>query len=126
MNNRVDVLGVGFDDISLGQAVARACESIKSGKKTYVVTPNPEIVWMSRRNDNYRSILNNAGLVLADGVGIILGARILGTPLKGGRVPGIEFAEALFEEMAKSGGTVFLLLWLMSLLLFWVSFLLLR
>jgi N-acetylglucosaminyldiphosphoundecaprenol N-acetyl-beta-D-mannosaminyltransferase len=48
-------------------------------------------------------------MVLPDGIGVILGARILGTPLCGGRVPGIDFASALLNNMAKSGGSVYLL-----------------
>jgi len=106
---RISVLGVGFDDISISQAVTRAYELIQSGKKTYVVTPNPEIVWQCRRNEALRNVINGAGIVLPDGIGVILGAKILGTPLRGGRVPGIDFASALFDKMAESGGSVFLL-----------------
>jgi len=105
---RVDVLGVGFDDISIEQAAARAFDIISGREGTYVVTPNPEIVWLCRRNVGLGAALSGAGLVLPDGIGIILGARILGTPLRGGRVPGIDFAEALFGRMAGSGGSVFL------------------
>ena len=122
-NNRVDVLGIRFDDISIDQAVLRALEVMKrsgcrsgsglydrvSGEKEYVVTPNPEIVWMARRNELLRAALCGASLVLPDGIGIVYGARILGSPLRNGRVPGIEFASSLFEKMAENGGTVFLL-----------------
>ena len=100
---------VGFDDVGLEQAVLRALEMISGGGKTYVVTPNPEIVWLCRKSEALRDVVNNAGLVLPDGIGIILGAKILGTPMHGGRVPGIDFVSALFGEMAKSGGRVFLL-----------------
>lgn len=106
---RVDVLGVGFDEITAGQAVAQSCGIMESGEKAYVVTPNPEIVWMARRDEALKAALNNARIVLPDGIGIILGARILGTPLRGGRVPGIDFAAALLEKMAEYGGRVFLL-----------------
>jgi len=105
---RTDVLGVGFDDITIGQAVSRACDLIAGGGKSYVVTPNPEIVWLCRSNDSLRTAINNAELVLPDGIGIILGAKILGTPLQGGRIPGVDFIAALFREMAGSGQSVFL------------------
>ena len=105
---RIDVLGVGFDNITAGEAVSRAREIINSGEKAYVVTPNPEIVWMAKSNEQLRGAIDGAGLVLADGIGIIIGARILGTPLAA-KIPGIDFASALFTEMAKSGGSVYLL-----------------
>jgi len=102
------VLGVGFSDITIGQAVERASDLMKDGGKAYIATPNPEIVWMCRRNEALRAAINGAEPVLADGIGIILGARILGTPLQGGRIPGIDFAAALFRKMAETGGSVFL------------------
>ena len=108
-DKKIDVLGVGFDDFTAEQAVRYAFDTIGDNNKGYVVTPNPEIVWMARRDNALRAAINGAWMVLPDGIGVILGARILGTPLRGGRVPGIDFASALFNEMAKSGGTVFLL-----------------
>ena len=106
---RTIIFDVGFDDLKAEQAVLHACDIINSGEKSYVVTPNPEIVWLARRNEELRTAINGAGLVLPDGIGIILGARILGSPLRGGRVPGIDFAAALFEKMALLGGSIFLL-----------------
>jgi len=106
---RTDVLGVGFDDITVQQAVLRAYEIICGTGKTYIVTPNPEIVWQSRKNEALRNAVNGAGLVLPDGIGIIMAASILGTPLRGGRVTGIDFASGIFDEMAKSGKSIYLL-----------------
>ena len=53
-------------------------------------------------------MVNGADLVLPDGIGVIKGAAMLGTPLKG-RVPGIEFAAGLMAEMAKTGKSLYLL-----------------
>lgn len=122
-DERIDVLGVRFDSVSIDQAAALAFEIMKrtgsrresglcdpySAETAYVVTPNPEIVWMARSSEPLRSALDSAALVLPDGIGIVYGARILGSPLQNGRVPGIDFITALFEKMADSGGTVFLL-----------------
>ena len=105
----IDVLGVEFSDVTPEQAVGIAKEAISRNNKMYVVTPNPEIVWMARENEALKSALNGAGLVLPDGIGITIGAKILGTPLRGGRVPGIDFASALLDEMAQLGGSVYLL-----------------
>jgi len=106
---RTDVLGVGFDDKTTGQAALCAYEMMRGDQKEYVVTPNPEIVWMARSDQPLRSAVNGAGLVLPDGIGIVLGAKILGTPLSCGRVPGIDFVTVLLAKMAESDGSVFLL-----------------
>ncbi|NLL46074.1 MAG: WecB/TagA/CpsF family glycosyltransferase [Clostridiales bacterium] len=101
---RIDVLGVGFDNLTLEQAVEKASR-IKGG---YVVTPNPEIVWLARQNNDLKLALQDASMVLPDGIGIIHGARILSRPLKE-RVPGIEFASAYIERLASENKKVFLL-----------------
>ncbi|MCL1835752.1 MAG: WecB/TagA/CpsF family glycosyltransferase [Oscillospiraceae bacterium] len=105
---RIDILGVGFDNLTSGQAVSWADGIIKSGGKSYIVTPNPEIVTIARRDESLRAILNSAGLVLPDGVGITIAARILGTPLCE-RIPGIDFASELLAGLSASSGSVFLL-----------------
>lgn len=102
-------MGVGFDDISVDRAVDWAHETIQGGGKSYVVTPNPEIVWLCRRNKILLNAIAGAGLVLPDGIGIVYGAKILGTPLSCGRVPGIDFVGVLLAKMAQSGMSVFLL-----------------
>ena len=73
-----------------------------------MVTPNPEIVEACRRDPAVMEAVNGADLVLADGIGVIYGAKILGTPLRG-RVTGIAFAQKLMERMAQGGETLFLL-----------------
>ena len=105
---RVDILGVGFDNVTIGQAVTAAKEIINTEKKAYIVTPNPEIVWAARKNELLQHALKGAGLVLPDGVGITIGAKILGTPLFE-RIPGIDFASALLAELAADGKRLFLL-----------------
>ena len=105
---RVDVLGVGFDNLTLEEAAERGMELLRAEGPHYVVTPNPEIVEICRKNPEAMRAVNGADLVLADGIGIIKGARILGTPLKA-RNPGIEFAAYLMKEMAEKGLSLYLL-----------------
>jgi len=106
---KIDILGVEFDSLSVLQAVEHALEIIRGEKNSYIVTANPEIIWMARRDTALRSAVGGAELVIPDGIGVILAARILGTPLPGGRVPGIDLVTALLEKMAETGGRVFLL-----------------
>ena len=105
---RIDVLGVGFDNLTMAEAVAEGMRLVNSDGFHYVVTPNPEIVEVCRENPEAMTVVNGADLVLPDGIGVVKGAAMLGSPLKG-RVPGIEFAAGLMAEMAKSGKTLYLL-----------------
>ena len=105
---RTDIMGVGFDDLTLEEAVAAGEKLAQGPGFSYVVTPNPEIVDLARADAGYRDLLNGAGLVLPDGIGVVYAAKLLGRPLKG-RVPGIDFATGLLDRLAKNGGKLFLL-----------------
>ena len=105
---RNEIMGVSFDNLTLAEAIWKGADLAAGPGFSYVVTPNPEIVNMGREMPDYRDILNNAALVLPDGIGVIHAAKILGTPLKE-RVPGIDFATGLLSELEQSGGRLFLL-----------------
>ena len=47
---RIDVLGVGFDNVTMEEAIDRGMELLHSQGCHYVVTPNPEIVEVCREN----------------------------------------------------------------------------
>ena len=105
---RINIMGVGFDSLTLSEAVDRAEALISERRAAYVVTPNPEIVMTCWENPDAMEAVQNADLVLPDGVGVVYGAKILGTPLKG-KLPGIDFATELMRRMASRGGRVYLL-----------------
>lgn len=105
---RINVLGVGFDNLTIDEAVERGMELLHEPGTHYVATPNPEIVEICRENLAARQAVNGADLVLPDGVGVVKGANMLGTPLKE-KVPGIEFAAGLMERMAAEGLSLYLL-----------------
>ena len=105
---RINIMGVEFDSLTISEAVERAETLIAERSAAYVVTPNPEIVMTCWDNPDAMEAVQNADLVLPDGVGVVYGAKILGTPLKG-KLPGIDFATELMRRLAKRGGRVYLL-----------------
>ena len=105
---RTDVLGVGFDDLTLEEAAAAGAALVEAGGFHYAVTPNPEFLLAAKHNPAFRQALLGADLVLADGVGVVYSAKILGRPLKG-KVTGIDFAQRLLRWMAAQGKRLFLL-----------------
>ena len=105
---RIDVMGVHFDNVTMEEAVAASMELAKGPGCSYVVTPNSEIVYECRKTEGLTDVLNGAGLVLPDGIGVVYASRILGRPLKE-KVAGVEFGEALVRELARTGRSLFLL-----------------
>lgn len=103
---KIFLLGVGFTD-----AVEReVLEFIVTGleqqtEKYYVVTPNPELLVIASKDKHYRDILNRAKLALPDGIGVITGAQLLGTPLKQ-RIHGVDLVKSLCREVSNQPITV--------------------
>ncbi len=105
---RVDVLGVSFDNITPEEAVDRALAMLEEDRPHLVATPNPEMIQRAEKDPAFARVLSEADLVLADGIGVIYAAKILGRPLKG-RVTGVDFASALMERLAGTDRRLFLL-----------------
>ncbi len=105
---RTNVLDVGFDNVTMEEALEAAMALLREPETATVVTPNPEIVWLCRKDERLRRAVNGASLVLPDGVGILMGAKLLGRPMRE-KVPGADFAMELMKRLAAEGGSVYLL-----------------
>lgn len=105
---RTDVLGVGVDALTRQNALKSALEMISEHRGAYMVTPNPEIVMAAWDDPKVCEALSSADIVIADGVGVLMAAKILGRPLPE-RVTGIDIAADIMRELSLTGGSVFLL-----------------
>lgn len=91
---KVDVLGVGFDNYTQTEFMALFAQRLAQQQGTFVVTANPEIVMAARDDAEFQGYLAQADFITADGIGVVKGAQILGTPLKE-RVTGFDLFMAL-------------------------------
>lgn len=84
-------------------------EKIKEAKKPlFIVTLNPEILLLARKDKTYRDIIENADIKVVDGVGITLIARFL-YGIKLTRIPGADLADGLIKWAGKEGEKIFIL-----------------
>ncbi len=105
---RIDILGVGIDNVTMEEAVERAMELLTDGKRHYVVTPNAEILYECGRDAAVMEAVKNADLILPDGAGVVLASKILGTPLKE-KVAGVEFAVNILPKLVEAKKKLYLL-----------------
>lgn len=80
MTQKVDVLGVNIDVLTMPEALRRVEELAKDRRGHYIVTPNPEFIMQALKDGSFREIINRASLSLADGVGVLWAAKYLSIP----------------------------------------------
>ena len=95
---KTNILDIQFDNLTREEARQAGAELLRSSDFHYAVTPNLE----------FQKILNQADLVLPDGIGVVYSAKILGTPLKE-RVAGFDFACDMLDVLDEMGGRLYLL-----------------
>ncbi len=105
---KTDVLGVQYDNVTMEEAIAAGRAFLSGTKAAAVVTPNAEMAYEALHDEAFCGLLNSADLVLPDGAGVVLGAKILKTPLKQ-KVAGIEFAQNMLPVYEELGSRLYLL-----------------
>lgn len=73
-----------------------------------IVTVNPEFVMTAQRDITFRQCINQAALVVADGIGVVWAMRYLRQPTPE-RVTGVDIVGALAKRCAEKGYRLYLL-----------------
>ena len=92
----VTLSGVRIHSLTIDAAVCAGLELLEEDSTHWCFTPNPKLLTLAARDEGLRGILNGAHLSLADGVGVVLAARLTGQgdlP----RCPGADYALALAQ-----------------------------
>jgi N-acetylglucosaminyldiphosphoundecaprenol N-acetyl-beta-D-mannosaminyltransferase len=96
------------DDVTYDEALDWIERAIAARSHCAVVTPNPEIVMRARGDPEFRAVLRRACLAIPDGVGLLLAARLFGTPLRE-HVRGTDLVHRLAARSVAPGYRWFLL-----------------
>lgn len=91
--NTVKLQGFSIDTFTFDDALEYAANN--SGQ---IVTINPEMIQTASKNKIFADIINNAELVVPDGIGVEIGLKILGHKVR--RIAGIELGRALIDRFA--------------------------
>src|SRR5262245_913647 len=104
---RINILGVPVDCLTMDGAVELADGVLRDGARHSVVAVNPEKVMRARSDNSLLERLTRASVLIPDGIGVVLAARILNLG-RFERVPGSELMPRLCELAARKGYRVFL------------------
>lgn len=101
------VLGIPYFGGNMREALDHTLSHIGERRPLAVFTPGATIAARAAKDGALEALLESGDLILPDGCGCLLAARLCGTRL-GERIAGIDFAEALFGEAEKYSARVFL------------------
>lgn len=106
MREKIHVLDVPFDVVTLQQATEMAKGFLKEQKQHIICTPNPEIVMEAQKDEELMNILKAADLVIPDGIGIVWASKYSEKKLTE-RVAGYDFVQKLLKEIENTDYTVY-------------------
>ncbi|MBQ1417612.1 MAG: glycosyltransferase, partial [Selenomonas sp.] len=78
MSDKVDILGVQVDSVTMAQAVAQVESYMDEKKNVLIATANAEMIMRATHDSELKEILNAAALVVPDGAGTVWAAHHLG------------------------------------------------
>lgn len=106
--DKIKILGVSIDRVTMDEAVEKAVDSISKEKKYFIVTPNSEIVFHANKDKNLYDVIKKADMVVPDGIGLVIGSKIVKKPLSE-RVTGIDLMENLLKYANETKKSIYLI-----------------
>ena len=107
-SDRVVVLGVPIDALTVDDLHTRLLAFVRSGRRATVLHANVHAINLACRHDWFAEILRRADIVFCDGHGVMLGARILGQDLPA-RITYADWMWQLGAWSEQQGISIFLL-----------------
>ncbi len=104
---RIEILGVPVDCVNMKQAVEAVDAFIQTGRRASIIAINPEKIIAAHKSPVLMEAIQNAGLLIPDGVGVVLAARVLGLA-RLERVPGAELMPAICAAAARKHYRIFM------------------
>lgn len=103
MNERLRLFGLQIDALDMQGAVERVLAWVRAGdgRCRYVVTPNADHAVLFQEHAGLRAAYADAALVLADGISLVLAARLLRRALPE-RVAGSDLVPKLFAAASSA------------------------
>lgn len=108
MRNRIAVLNVMIDVVTMKEAVCRVEQFIVMQKPHLVVTPNAEMIMLANEDNYLAQIINNADLVVPDGAGVVWAAHY-NEDVMPERVAGYDLVQNLLSVAATKKYRIYML-----------------
>ncbi len=105
---RIEILGVPIDCVDMEQSLETVDAMIQGNSAKTVIAVNPEKIIKAQTDPKLLRLLQQSGLLIPDGIGAVVAARILyGKSMS--RVPGSELMPEICKRSISKGYKLFLL-----------------
>ena len=110
MNQRIEILGVEIDSLTLEEFGDKTEELISKSNKTckIIVAPNTEFIMCAQKDEEFFNILKEACLATPDSIGVTIGARLQKKKFKE-RIPGQAYFREIIKRSNEKGVSVYIL-----------------
>ena len=98
--NRVKILGVPIDAVTMQEALRMGLSFLDDGQKHHIMTPNNEMLLQTKGNSAFYSLLQKTDLNIPDSVGLQYAAKWKGQNIPE-RVTGVDFTQKLCRRLTK-------------------------
>jgi N-acetylglucosaminyldiphosphoundecaprenol N-acetyl-beta-D-mannosaminyltransferase len=98
----IDLLGVRIDVLDTAGLCQKLLDFAGRARSHSVMYVNADCMLIAQKNQTYKQTLNQADIVYADGVGVVLGVRLWGKELPG-RSTGADFFPDFCRTIAEKG-----------------------
>jgi bacterial polymer biosynthesis proteins, WecB/TagA/CpsF family len=101
-----------FDDVDMTEALEKCRVWLIDPTRqspAVIHTPNAEIVQLCVEQPDMLPLINSADLIIPDGSGVILASKLLGSPLRKGKVAGVDLSERIIAICSELGLGIYIL-----------------
>ncbi len=105
---RINLLGLNIDNLSMQDTLSRIEQIVKERIPVQHVVVNAAKIVHAQKNEQLKDIINNCGLINADGQAVVWASRLLGIPLKE-RVAGVDLMYNILNIAPKKGWRIYFL-----------------
>ena len=106
MTNRIKVLGINIDPLTMRETVDTVEQYVLGKRALHLMGVNADKINQCHTDEKIKKIVNDSGIINADGASVVLASKFLGTPVPE-RVAGIDLMQSLLELSNNKGYSVY-------------------
>ncbi|HEV5658957.1 TPA: WecB/TagA/CpsF family glycosyltransferase [Streptococcus pneumoniae] len=106
MNERMQILGITIDPLTMKETVDAVEQYVLKNHPLHLMGVNADKINQCYEDEKIKKIVNESGIINADGASVVLASKFLGSPVPE-RVAGIDLMQNLLELSNKKGYSVY-------------------